>query len=449
MIYSHFSSVLDSFTLHTHGKVVLALSGGVDSRVLLHLLAHYRSKHPSLICQVVHVHHGLSDNADSWSEQCAVWCEEYSFDFKVERVTLNLGNQISTEQEARVHRYQVLEKYVAEGDVLLTGQHATDQVETFLLALKRGSGPKGLSSMPVSTVFSQGHLVRPLLAISRQQVYQFAQDEKLDWLEDESNNDIKFDRNFLRHHVVPVLTERWPEIEKSVGRSAKLCAEQEQLVNELLEEKLSFCLQADKSLAIDALSQQSELARKQLIRMWLKRQSCLMPSYKQLELIWSEVAQAKKDANPTLGIASGTIRRFQHALYFVAPHCDVSHWTGELHWQQPLKLPDNLGELLFVSIERSQAEGTANERVEKMTLRTPSEEETVSVTFAPEGLLAHPATRTHSRKLKKLYQEYGVPTWLRKRTPIIMYNDKIAMVGDLFVDKNFHGHDCEIVWNKV
>lgn len=438
-MFLQFKSVIQPLVNQAGRKIVLALSGGVDSRVLLHLLALYQKDNPDINCIAVHVHHGLSTNADAWANQCVAWGTHYGIEIKIERITLELGNQINTEQEARNKRYQALEKYVNDGDLLLTGQHATDQIETFLLALKRGSGPKGLSAMPELVPFGQGFMVRPLLSISRENIEQFARDEQLDWVEDESNQDTKYDRNFLRKQIVPKLKERWPEIERSVLRSAKLCADQERLLKDLLQETLKKCLLSDNSLSIDVLSKQSDLARNQLIRMWLEQESLLMPSLKQLTLIWQEVALAREDANPKLLINGGEIRRYQNKLYSMVAFQDVSHWQSELVVNQPLSLPDNLGTL------------TLNNKVsgDGIGLRAPSDNEQVQVMFNPMGLSAHPSDRNHSRKLKKLFQEYDVPSWLRKRTPIIMYGDQIAMVVGVFVDTSCKGDDCEIVWNKV
>jgi len=437
LIYQHFLSVLNQ--QHNHGKVIVAFSGGVDSRVLLHLLAQYRTEFSQTECMAIHVHHGLSQNDDTWAEQCRQWCSGYQIECRVEKVKLELGNQISTEQEARKHRYAALAKWMDSGDLLLTGQHASDQSESFFLALKRGSGPKGLSSMAESSPFQQGTIVRPLLSVTREQVEEFAREQQLDWIEDESNQDTRYDRNFLRHEVMPVLRSRWPSIEQSVLRSAKLCADQEALLQELLQDKLAGMTGENLQLSIVKLSEQSTLARNQLIRMWLEQQSSLMPSVRQLELLWQEVAMASQDANPKLVLSSGEVRRYQQQLYFLPHLNDISGWSNVIQIGQELVLPDNLG-----SLKMNKATGSAT-----LALRSPNEDEVVRVIFNPEGLSAHPEDRGHSRKLKKLFQEYAIPSWLRNRTPIIMYNDRLATVVNMFVDKDFSGQDCEFCWNKV
>lgn len=437
MLYSAFSQILHDNRQSGH-RIVLALSGGVDSRVLLDLLIRYRAENQAVECCAVHVHHGLSPNADLWLERCKQWCMASDMSFFSHRVNLALPQGESLEEIAREARYQALRSHVSDGDILLTGQHSGDQLETFLLALKRGSGPKGLSSMAQVMPFEAGWLVRPLLTQSRREIEDYALHHQLNWNEDESNQDQRYDRNFLRHSILPKLTERWPSIEASVQRSAELCAEQQALLDELLTEKLEACLHRDGSLVIDLLASQSEIARHQLLRMWLARLRVRMPSRKQLSLIWSEVALSQADANPKLALKAGEIRRFQSRLYWVETYQDLALWQQHLVLNQACSLPDGLGQLIL----RERREDAL------LTLRAPIDNEKVWVHFEPQGLSAHPMTRQHSRKLKKLFQEYGVPTWLRKRYPILMYGDRIAAVGNLFVTRHCSGQECELIWYK-
>jgi tRNA(Ile)-lysidine synthase len=420
-------------------RIVLALSGGMDSRVLLALLANIKALDHNLKCIAVHINHGLSPHAQEWAEKCESWCIDYGIEFALENVELVIGGQISIEHEARNKRYEALNKYVSKNDLLITGQHSNDQLETFLLAMKRGSGPKGLSSMPLCSSFGDGFLVRPLLEVTREKIQEYALAHRLEWVEDESNQDTQFDRNFLRQVVIPALIGRWPSIEQSVSRTAKLCADQEQLLEELLQERLQTFTDLDGGLSIADLELQSVLARNQLLRLWLKNQQCVMPSMAQLALIWQEVALARRDANPIINLTSGQVRRFKERLYFIGKISDVSTWSATLSSDERVELPDNLGHIRYICKHGESKSG----------LRAPLDDERVWIHFSPQGITAHPAGRAHSRKLKKLYQEYGVPSWLRNRTPLVMYGDSLAMVVGLFVCKEFQGDDCEILWDKV
>lgn len=437
-----FTSVLDQSALKPR-RLIVAFSGGVDSRVLLELAAQYANSH-HIECCAVHVHHGLSNNADYWAEQCQTWCDALSVPLFIERVSLDINSGESVEKLARDARYQAFKKHIRQGDVLVTGQHIDDQVETFLLALKRGSGPKGLSSMAKVMPFSGAHIVRPLLSVTRTDIEGAARDMALTWVEDESNQDVRFDRNFIRHQVTPTLTERWPSFQESVSRSAQLCAEQELLLDELLESHFQQALGDSQSLNIEALSQHSDLLRARLLRMWLSHCNQAMPSQKQLKLIWNEVACAQVDANPKLVLNEVEVRRFNHQLYIVKETKDLSSWHADVVLGDSLQLPDGLGKLQFMP---SQSDAVSNGR-NSQSFSLKGLNGALRVIFNPEGLSAHPVGRGHSRKLKKLFQEYQVPSWLRRRTPILMDGDRVIAVLGLFVDKNYEGQDCEALWSK-
>ncbi|PTP15725.1 tRNA lysidine(34) synthetase TilS [Vibrio sp. 10N.286.51.C3] len=438
-----FTSVLDQSALKPRSRLVVAFSGGVDSRVLLELSAQYAQAH-DIECHAVHVHHGLSTNADLWVEQCQTWCDGLSIPLAIERVSLDVNSGESIEKLARDARYHAFKQYIRYGDVLVTGQHLDDQVETFLLALKRGSGPKGLSSMAKVMPFVDAHIVRPMLSVTRTEIEAAAYGMGLTWVEDESNQDLRFDRNFIRHQVTPTLTERWHSFRESVSRSAQLCAEQELLLDELLESHLQQALTEKHSLSIKALSQHSDLLRARLLRMWLSRCNQPMPSQKQLKLIWDEVACAQADANPKLVLNEVEVRRFNHQLYIVKETKDLSSWHADVVLGDSLQLPDGLGRLQFMP---SQSGAVSNGR-NSQSFSLKGLNGALRVIFNPEGLSAHPVGRGHSRKLKKLFQEYQVPSWLRRRTPILMDGDRVIAVLGLFVDKNYEGQDCEALWSK-
>lgn len=429
-LYAHLCQQLQHYRQQ---HLVMALSGGVDSRLLLALLIRYRDEFGASL-SAVHVHHGLSENADHWALQCQKWCDDSSVEIAIEHVTLETTSGESIEKLARDARYQALSKHINPGDVLLVGQHADDQIETFLLALKRGSGPKGLASMSVVAPFASGRLLRPFLTIKRSEIEACASELGLDWVTDESNRDTRFERNFIRHRITPVLHQRWPSIHQSVQRSAELCAEQEALLKELLESTLHAALEQDGSLRIEQLERQTESVRRQLIRQWLSSHQVMMPSRKHTDMIWYEVALAAGDANPKLKINQCEVRRFDQRLYCIEATEDVALWKSAIELDQELQLPDTLGVLKLATGGGS--------------LRLPENTEQLWVSFNPEGLMACPVGRSGSRKLKKLFQEYSVPSWLRRRTPILMYQDKVVAVANLFVDRDFSGQDCELHWDK-
>ncbi|MDU6411481.1 MAG: tRNA lysidine(34) synthetase TilS [Yersiniaceae bacterium] len=402
----------------------VAFSGGLDSTVLLHLLAALRHGGRDLPLRAVHIHHGLSRFADEWAAHCEALCAQWQIPLTTLRVTPD-PRQGGVEAAARDARYQALASTLQPGETLLTAQHLDDQCETFLLALKRGSGPAGLSAMKNITTFHGHRLLRPLLDVSRQELEGYAGEQGLSWINDDSNQDDRFDRNFLRRQVLPVLHQRWPHFAAATSRSAALCAEQEALLDELLEETLTSLLDAQGSLAIEALRPMSEAKRAALLRRWMARHAMPMPAREQLQRLWREVAESRADAEPQLQLGGGSVRRFRQRLYLLPPMQEIDDQV--LAWAPPtaLTLPDGVGSLQVT--EQFTAE-------KAQWIRRARPDEPVTVRFHAEGSF-YIVGRPHSRQIKKLWQELAIPPWERNRTPLIFYGEHLIAAPGIFVTR--------------
>lgn len=412
------------------GPLLLGYSGGLDSHVLLALLAEFVAEHPGFSLKVVHVHHGLNPLADAWAEHCRATCASLGLDCEVVRVAVRVGPRESLEAKAREARYAALAARLPAGGCLLTAHHQDDQLETLLLALKRGAGPRGLAAMAASQPFAGGELRRPLLPFSRAELQAWAQARELCWIEDDSNQDERFDRNFLRQRVLPLLLARWPSLGATASRSAELCAEQEVLLAELAAEDLARAQRPDGSLCLASLEGLSAPRRHQLLRHWLRGLTGQVPSRQQLLRIWPEVVLAQADARPELHWAAGSLRRFQGRLYQVPVLAPVSAAPLPLPLAQPLSLPAGLGCL------------TLHQVATGAQLRTPNRDEPVTVRFAaPGGLRLQPLGRAGSRPLKKLWQEYGIPPWQRGRWPLLFFGEQLVAAAGLFVVGEHAGQD--------
>lgn len=414
-------------------SILVAFSGGLDSTVLLHQLVQWRALHPDVALRAIHIHHGLSPHADSWVQHCESVCAQWQVSLVVERVHLE-DDGLGIEAQARRARYQAFAQTLLPGEVLMTAQHLDDQCETFLLALKRGSGPAGLSAMGESSPFAGTQLIRPLLAQTREALEAWARQHELCWIEDESNQDDTYDRNFLRLRVTPLLQQRWPHFAQAVARSAALCAEQESLLDELLASDLADCITAHGTLLLVPLMMVSDVRRAALLRRWLAGLNAPMPSRDGLERIWQEVALAREDASPSFRLGEYEVRRYQSQLWWVKSVDGQSETVIPwLEWKTPLALPAGLGSVQLIS---------AGE------LRMPQEDEAVSIRFKAPGLL-HIVGRNGGRKLKKIWQEQGIPPWRRDTTPLLFYGETLIAAAGVFVTREGAAEDEEgvsLVW---
>ena len=420
----------------THGNIelIVAYSGGIDSQVLLHALVQLKqNKIINNEITVCHVNHGLSGNAERWQKLAEQECIKLSVNLIVKRVNIRSKAQQSLEALARDARYNALKSLRDKKSVVLTGHHSDDQSETFLLALKRGAGLKGLSAMSVQTKLGQHLLVRPLLNVARQEIENYAENHQLSWVEDESNLDTCFDRNFIRQKIIPLLRERWPSINNTINRSASHCLAGQELLDELAEQDLTVCKTGDSGLHVPALTTLSSARFNNLIRFFMAQQGCLMPSTEQVNQVRLQL-QADEDKSPQIKVAEQVFRRFKNTLFLTPEYSDISNWQGQVDLFQDtlmfgnkvLVLPDNLGELSF----NRNVVINADSRINLPRISLPMPGQQVNVRFCHENPKCLPHFRQHSRTVKKVLQELNIAPWQRKRIAFLYYdNELVAAIG--------------------
>ena len=422
------------FAVHGNIELIVAYSGGIDSQVLLHALVQLKQK--KLIrneITVCHVNHGLSDNANNWQKLAEQECSKLLVNLVVKRVNVQEKAQHSLEALARDARYSALRSLREKKSIVLTGHHSDDQSETFLLALKRGAGLKGLSAMSEQISLGQHLLVRPLLSISRQEIEDYAKTHQLDWVEDESNLDTCFDRNFIRQEIMPLLRKRWPSINSTINRSASHCLSGQTLLDELGSQDLLLCKASDLSLHVDKLMALSSERFNNLIRFFMAQQNYLMPSTEQLSQVRQQL-QAEADKKPQIKVAQHVFRRFKNTLFLTPEFIDVSDWQQEVTLfkgtglvdNEVLALPDNLGELIF-----NTSTVTSSDPKSKLPrIALPKYGQQVSVRFRHDNPKCLPHFRQHSRTVKKVLQELNIAPWQRKRVAFLYYdNELVAAIG--------------------
>lgn len=396
----------------------VAYSGGLDSSVLLHALAELASQGQldQPLC-AIHIHHGLSQHADAWQAHCAEHATRWGVPFESIAVNAQPKTGESPEATARNARYQAMASQMSRGDLLLTGHHQDDQAETLLIQLLRGSGVKGLSAMPHSHPFANGTLMRPLLACSRQLLQAYAEHHQLRWVEDESNNNDAYDRNFLRNQIIPQLQQRWPSVNATLSRSASHCAQSAQLCDELAAQDLqNIVLNNPATLPVKAILALSSARQNNLLRYWISNQKLPLPTTQQLQQI-TQLLTAKADTMPLVAWPGAELRRFAGTLYLMPPL--TAHDASQvLAW--PASQPSLTIESLGLRLQRSEL--------------TTAREQDLAIRFRQGGESMRLPNKAHHTALKKLFQQYGVPPWQRNRLPLLYREGELIEIIGLTTD---------------
>lgn len=410
----------------------VAYSGGLDSHALLHALCAVRDQLDVRIA-ALHVHHGLQAEADHWERHCRQVCAALDVDFTVLSVDARAGRGESPEAAARSARYGAITAWLPARHCLLTAQHQDDQAETLLLQLLRGSGVSGMAAMPETGPCGAGIQLRPLLGVTRAALQDYARQHGLVWIEDPSNSDTAFDRNFLRQRVMPVLRERWPAASSSLSRSAAHCA----AASELLAQQAAHELQTlygkrQGTVSASGLAALSGVRRDNVLRAWLKQHTRHSPSTAVLARIVRDVLGSRKDAVPCVHWDRFEVRRYRDDVYCLAqrPAVDAGR---ELNWTliKPLVLPATGGLLTATS---TQGAGLRRALIPAAGVR---------VAWRRGGERCRPPGRAQHHSLKKLFQEAGIPPWERDRIPLIYLGDELAMVPDLWICEPFRATAAE------
>jgi tRNA(Ile)-lysidine synthase len=391
----------------------IAFSGGLDSTVLLHLLADLAKNQSLPALNAIHVHHGLQAAAEAWPEHCRSMCESLGVPLRVIRVQVQPG--ASLERAARDARYAAFIEATQANEVLLTAQHRDDQAETLLFRLLRGAGVRGLSGMPRQRPLGKGQLLRPLLDATRAELEAYASQHKLRWIEDPSNQDRQFSRNYLRHQVFPALTQRWPQAMASMARSAAHLSEAQELLNELARIDLSEASAASEfdwlklpSIKLAPLEKLSDARQRNALSHWLEPLTRLPDSDHWSG--WLDLRDATGDARPIWRLAEGELHRAGGRIWWLS-----GRWLRAapvpgawLEPAQPLALPDN---------------GV-------LTLNGQIPDGPLQIRYREGGEVMELAGRGH-RDLKRLLNERGVPPFVRGRLPLLFKDAQLLAVANL------------------
>lgn len=405
------------------GRWVVAFSGGADSTALLHALASGGALGRDLLA--VHVNHGLQAEAEHWARQCEAVAATLGVPFRLQRVRV-AADRSGPEAGARSARYAVLAESMRSGDVLLTAHHQDDQAETLLLQLLRGAGPAGLSAMPGLAPFGPGWHGRPLLDRTRTELQTYLRGVGLDWIEDPSNFSVAPTRNYLRHRVMPAIKARWPAVDRTLARAARHQAETQELLTVLGRGDLTAAAGVEPgTLCVNALLNLGRTRLHNALRVWLADKSLPLPNAARLEQLRSRVLSAGKDAQPLLRWPGAEIRRYRDSLYAMPPL--PPHDPAQVLPWEPAQ---SVIELAWLG-----------RRVSATELRADLDElhrsgERVTIRFRRGGERCRVRSKGHTRALKTLLQEAGLPPWERDRIPLLYVGECLyEVVGYWLCDR--------------
>ena len=409
-------------------KLAVAFSGGLDSCVLLHLLAAINKTLPFQL-SAHHVHHGLSVNADAWADFCALTCANLRVPLTISKVKINKNSGLGVEATAREARYSAL--LSTDAQFICLAHHQDDQAETLLLQLARGAGVKGLAGMAAIS----GKLLRPLLDVPRSDLEVYAKRHQLTWIDDESNADLRFDRNFMRHEILLKLEKQYPAIRHTLSRSAQHMADANALLDELaLIDAMQAGFDANKTatIGLSTLDNLSENRVNNCLRWWLAQNGLQMPSQQQLQQINQQLMHAKSDGNIAIKLKENlTLKRYQNRAYLVPnfpPNAPINLvWQGE----NVINLP-NKTKLIF---SKKIGQGISLRKIENAPLRIKFREG--SERFKPQ------LSRPH-RSLKVMLQNADMPPWLREQLPLIYMDERLVIIPNVAVDAGLQANSDEM-----
>ncbi|WP_127169041.1 tRNA lysidine(34) synthetase TilS [Xanthomonas sp. BRIP62415] len=393
------------------GPVLVAYSGGMDSSVLLHLLA-TTSRYRQMGVRAVHVHHGLHADADAWAAHCQRQCDALQVPLQIARVQVARDSGLGLEAAARHARHAAFAEALAPGEWLALAHHRDDQAETFLLRALRASGPDGLAAMRAQRPFADGMLWRPLLEHARAAVLAYALAQGLRWIEDPSNADARHDRNFLRTQLMPVLQQRWPQAAEALARSARLSADASDLLLQEDSAQLPGLLTTTGALDLRILRAQPAARRPRLLRAWVAAaQAPPLPAHG-VAALEQEIDDDAPDRQACFAWQQVQVRRWRQCLYLLHPHAAwPASWQACWDGASPLPLPD--GACL-------QLHGSAGLRFAQPLL--------VRARQGGERIVL--PQRAHSHRLKHLLQALDLPPWQRARLPILWADGQVLAAGD-------------------
>ncbi|CAL4319222.1 tRNA lysidine(34) synthetase TilS [Buchnera aphidicola] len=400
-------------------KFLVAYSGGLDSTVLLHKLLELKKRYSSIKLRAIHINHNLHPSSNFWVEFCQKECDKFGVKLIIKKIFLSKTTGI--EEKARLLRYKKIIKNSYPNEIILTAHHLDDQIETFFLCLKRASGSKGLSGISEIIHLSKNKIIRPFLKIKKCQLKKIAIENQLIWIKDPSNKNIQFERNFLRKEIIPKFKKRWPFFLKNCYKSMLIFKEQESIINQLITEKIKNLSLINNGLNITQLKKINKPIQKLILRNWIKKNSLICPNNNFIKQIFIQLVSNKNKKNIKICFKNFEIQKYNDALYwtktFPSIKKEILLWKN---FKNSINLPYNLGKLIINKLG--------------MKIPYPKEKENIQIRFhVKKNEKIFFSEQKKAITIKKIWQMYSIPPWLRNKIPILYYDNQLISALGVFV----------------
>ncbi|CAL4318814.1 tRNA(Ile)-lysidine synthase [Buchnera aphidicola (Myzocallis carpini)] len=413
--------------------ILISYSGGLDSTVLLYQLIPFMYQYPFLQLRAIHINHQINNKSEIWSQHCHKICQKNNITLKIQKVFFK--NKKNFQNHARKVRYQIIKKYMLKNEILVTGHHLNDQCETLFLSLKRGSGLPGLSGIASwKYLEKEKKIFRPLIKYKKIEIKKWAILNHIPWIEDDSNFQNIYDRNFIRNKILTPIEKKWPIFLENCYRSMKICYKQDKALNYFLDQiliKNKLLYHNIKVSIIESYIQEIQII---LIKRWIFLNIKKNISYNKIKEIHHKlIKEHSKNPKYSIKINNYKIFRYKNIIYQIFSYPDLKNTI--IYWHnhnKSLKLPYHLGEL-----QKNQY-GT--------TLPKPKKKDLVSIRFHTCKIIS--INNKYHKKIKNIWQENNIPPWNRNRIPIIFYNEKIISIIGIINFSNYYNDIWKISWTK-
>ena len=406
------SSITTKIDKKKYNQFLVAYSGGSDSTALLYF-ANKMAKKYKVEIRAIHVNHNLNADSVDWENHCKYFCKKLNIPIIIKSINIVLKPGESIEERAREERYRVISSHANSKTIMMTAHHANDQSETFLYQLLRGSGVKGLSAMPDFKKILNGYHSRPFLNISKNTLMELVNFKELKYVIDNSNDNTKFSRNYIRKEILPKIKERWPSYSSTISRAANNVADAEKLNRDLAEIDIQNFLLSDDNKISTSVKNLDDYRFNNVIRFWIKKNNFRMPSLEQIYSIYLNVLNAGNDKTPFFSCSEYEIRRHNDYIEIMKPlkkhdsskiynwkfeeNLVISNLSVNLSWKN---LEERLGYNLNKDVEVKFREGGKSIELSK------------------------------NKNLKDYMRENKIPPWKRDRTLLIYIDKELKIIWD-------------------